>query len=200
MLSEFVTTNRAELIERCRARVALRMAPRPTERELENGIPLFLDQLALALRSKLGTDTSVHTSAGIHGGELLREGFTVAQVVNDYGDACQSITQLAIEKEAQISTEDFRALNYCLDEAIAGAVTEYGRQRELKVIAEGSERATQDLGYFGHELRNLLGTAMLAYDALKSGSVGITGATGATLGRSLIRLCALIDRSLSVVR
>ena len=53
----------------------------------------------------------------------------MSQVVHDYGDVCQAITELAVEMDAPISTDDFRMLNRCLDDAIAGAVTEYGRER-----------------------------------------------------------------------
>jgi hypothetical protein len=60
-------------------------------------------------------------SAVLHGRDLLMQGFTVSQVVHDYGDVCQSITDLAVEKESTIATGDFRTLNLCLDEAIAGA-------------------------------------------------------------------------------
>jgi len=127
-------------------------------------------------------------------------GFTVAQVVNDYGDSCQAITELAIERNAPISTEEFQALNLCLDDAIAGAVSEYQRQREIQVVAEDAERATRDLGFLAHEIRNLLSTANLAYAALRNGSVGISGSTGTVLGRSLTRLGSLVDRSFAVVR
>ena len=41
---------------------------------------------------------------------------------------------------------------------------------------------------------------MLSFEALKSGKVAIGGSTGAVLGRSLIGLRDLIDRSLSEVR
>lgn len=200
MLSEFVTANRLEIIARCRARVSARIAPRPTASEVEHGVPLFLDQLATALHSKLGHKVAINTAATVHGGELLRTGFTIAQVVHDYGDACQSITALAIEQKATITTQEFQALNLCLDDAIARAVTEYARQREVDVVATGSQRATEDLGYFAHELRNLIATAMLAFEALKSGSVGTSGSTGAVVSRSLMRLRDLVDRSLSAVR
>ena len=68
-------------------------------------------------------------SALQHGHDLLTQGFTVSQVVHDYGDVCQSITELAGEMNVPISTDDFRTLNRCLDDAIAGAVTGYGRER-----------------------------------------------------------------------
>jgi signal transduction histidine kinase len=200
MLSEFVTSNRSEIIARCRARVAKRMAPRPTEQELVHGIPLFLDQLIAGLRSKLDHGAAVGVTATKHGGDLLHMGFTIAQVVHDYGDACQSITELAIEQSAPITTDEFQALNLCLDNAIAGAVTEFHRQREVDVVSAGERKATEDLGYFAHELRNLIATATLGFEALKDGSVGTGGSTGAIVSRSLMRLRDLVDRSLSVVR
>jgi signal transduction histidine kinase len=204
MLSEFIAKNRATIIATCRARVLGRMAPRPTEDELEHGIPVFLDQLANFLKSKLDTGSAIETSATKHGDELLRSGFTVAQVVHDYGDVCQTVTELATEQGATITGPEFQALNLCLDEAIAGAVTEFGRQREImvaaNVAAEGDARATEDLGVLAHELRNLLSTATLATEVLRSGHVGISGSTGSVLVRSLASIRDLVDRSFVVVR
>jgi hypothetical protein len=37
----------------------------------------------------------------------LAAGFSVAQVVHDYGDICQTITQLAVEQDASITDEEF---------------------------------------------------------------------------------------------
>ncbi|HEY5945573.1 MAG TPA: HAMP domain-containing sensor histidine kinase [Kofleriaceae bacterium] len=142
----------------------------------------------------------VSPNATKHGGDLLRMGFTIAQVVHDYGDVCQTITDLAIEQKAMITAAEFQALNLCLDDAIADAVTEYARQREVNIMAEGSARATEDLGYLAHELRNLIASAMLGFEALKNGSVGIGGSTGAVVSRSLMRLRDLVDRSLAAVR
>ena len=69
----------------------------------------------------------------------------MSQVVHDYGDVCQAITELAVEMNAPISTDDFRMLNRCLDDAIAGAVTEYGREQNQSTLdgetARGNERA-----------------------------------------------------------
>jgi signal transduction histidine kinase len=192
MLHEFVATNRAEIISRCRARVASRLAPRPTDIELEHGVPLFLEQLVHTLRLRLDPNPAIGRSATKHGNELREKGFTIAQVVRDYGDICQTITELAVENGEPITTEEFRTLNLCLDDAIAEAVTEYGRLREH----EGTER----LGRLAHELRNLLNSGVLAFDMLKAGSVGIGGSTGAVLGRSLAGLRSLIDRELAEVR
>jgi hypothetical protein len=56
VLHEFIAVNREEIIQRCRAKVATRSIPPPTEAEIDHGVPVFLDQLRNALR--LGETTS----------------------------------------------------------------------------------------------------------------------------------------------
>jgi signal transduction histidine kinase len=92
--------------------------------------------------------------------------------------------------------DEFRTLNLCLDDAIAGAVTEYDRQAGLAIAVEGTER----LGILAHEMRNLLNTATLSFDIIRSGRVAVGGGTGMLLGHSLLGLRDLIDRSLADVR
>jgi signal transduction histidine kinase len=201
VLHEVLTSYREEIIARTRTKVATRTAPQPTHAELEHGVPLFLDQLVETLRSGKYTSegpvyAEIAQSAARHGGELRRAGFTIAQVVHDYGNICQAVTELAVQRELPISTDEFRTLNRCLDDAIAGAVTEYARQRERSLTEERTER----LAFFAHELRNLLGNSVLAYDVLKNGSVAIGGSTGAILGRNLTRLRDLIDRTVAELR
>jgi hypothetical protein len=201
MFHEFLALHRAEIIARTRAKVAARNAPHPPTEELEHGATLFLAQLTETLRREQQTSEppasgEMAQSAIRHGGELRQAGFTVAQVVHDYGDVCQAVTELAIELQVPISADEFRTLNRCLDEAIAQAVTEHARLRELSL----SDRGTERLGFFAHELRNLLSNAMLAFEVLKSGTVGVGGSTGMVLGRNLIALRDLIDRSLAAVR
>jgi len=174
MLHEVLTTYRQEIIERTRAKVSTRTAPQATHIELEHGVPMFLSQLVVTLRREQDAATpssaiDMADSARQHGEELRRSGFTVAQVVHDYGNICQAVTDLAVERELPISNDEFRILNRCLDEAIAGAVTEYARQRDKSLSDEHTER----LGRFAHELRNLLSNAMLAFHVVKDGSVAI---------------------------
>jgi signal transduction histidine kinase len=200
MLHDFIAANRDEIIDRCRAKVALRSVLPSAKAEIGHGVPVFLDQLGDALRLGLKSSPEIGRSAVQHGHDLLLQGFTVSQVVHDYGDICQSITDLAVETEQPISTDDFRTLNRCLDDAIAGAVTEYGRERVRSGIQGETARGSERLGFLAHELRNLIQTAMLAFDVLKTGNVGITGSTGAVLHRSLAGLDALVRRSLAEVR
>jgi len=200
MLFEFLAVNRDEIIRRCRAKVAGRAVPAPTKAEIDHGVPVFLDQLADALRLGLSSTPEIGESAVQHGHDLLRQGFTVSQVVHDYGDICQAITELAMELNAPLSTDDFRMLNRCLDEAIAGAVTQFTRERHQSGVDAESPRGGERLGFFTHELRNLTNTAIVAFEVLKTGNVGVAGSTGAVLHRSLTGLRALIGRSIAEVR
>jgi signal transduction histidine kinase len=200
MLYEFITFNREEIIKRCRAKVATRSMPPPSEAEINHGVPLFLDQLVAMMRSGGTSTREIDSSAGQHGHDLLLQGFTVSQVVHDYGDVCQTVTDLALESNAPISTEDFRTLNRCLDDAIASAVTMYERESQQAHAGKATDRDNERIGFLIHELRNLVGTAVVAFEVLKSGNVGVGRSTGAVLNRSLTGLRDLIARSLDEVR
>jgi signal transduction histidine kinase len=200
MLHEFITENREEIIRRCRSKVEARSMPPPTPAELEYGVPAFLDHLIEALRHRLSTNTAIDSSAAQHGRELQLHGFTVSQVVHDYGDVCQSITELALEKRIPISVDDFRTLNRCLDDGIACAVTEFGKERDQSMLDAESTREGERFGFLTHEIRNLLNTAGAAFDILKTGNVGVGGSTGAVLKRSLSLLGDLVNRSFADVR
>lgn len=216
MLDQFLAANREELIERCRAKVA-RRSPHAAQREFAHGITPFLDQLIRTLRMEQTTEpmqsrrisgpaggqtalSEMGETASRHGRELLRHGYSVEEVVHDYGDLCQAITDLAFEQDAVISTDEFRTLNRCLDNAIAIAVTEFGYLRDSDLADRNAVEWNERLGFFAHELRNQLATATLALSIIKDGNVGMSGATGAVLDRSLVGLRNLIDRSLAEVR
>lgn len=207
MLHDFLESNSAELIEKCRAKVAQRTAPRATPKEMEHGIPLFLGQLIETLRIEQAAHpadealpSAMSAAATKHGHESRKEGYTVDQVVHGYGDLCQAITELAIEDKAPVSSEDFRTLNRCLDDAIASAVTEFTREREALLSEDASRATSERLGFLAHELRNFLNTAILSFAAMRSGSVAVNGATAGVLDRSLIGLRDLIDHALADVR
>jgi len=200
MLHEFVTSRRAELIARTRAKVAMRPSPKPTEIELTKGVPLFLDQLADALRTSSPPSAeatrTMMTGASMHGGELLKKGFTIAQVVHDYGDVCQAVTELAEEMKEPITTEEFHTLNRCLDNVMAEAVTAYTTLRERNIADEQTLRT----GAFAHELRNRLTATTLGFALLKNGTAPVGGSVAAVVALNLQRMKALIDRSLVDVR
>ncbi len=200
MLSDFLSDHRESLINRARAKVLERRVPLPTDYELRHGVPIFLDQLVETLRLEAEhprrPTPEMAADAAHHASDLFKQGFTVGQVVHDYGDICQSVTELAHELNATITPDEFHTLNRCLDNVTADAVTEYGRQRELQ--ASGAE--TERLGVFAHELRNLIQAAVLSFQILRRGTVGVSGSTGNAHERTLRHVCDLIDRALAEVR
>jgi signal transduction histidine kinase len=222
MMHTFLANNRDELIERCRAKVALRPAqgpsPRPTDAQLRNGIPIFLEQLERTLRAEeLGESreserisgsaggqasgvSEMGVSATAHGRELLQLGFSIDQVVHHYGDLCQAITDLAVERDAPFGVQEFRTLNRCLDNAIAGAVSEFSDQRDTTRTQTQAAVFNERLGSLVHELRNALLTASLAMAALEQSALPVSGATGGVLKRSIRNMKQLISAAIEEVR
>ena len=168
MLHDFLTTNRTLLIERCRVMVASRSSAKLTPSELAHGIPVFLDQVAKTLaaehRSPVvkrgavlskpgGRKSDVGAMATLHGRDLLEQGFSVEQVIRDYGDVCQAVTSLAVEVGVPILASEFRTFNRCLDDAIAGAVSEYSQLKDTQAIV--TDTATINAEYGNAELKQL---------------------------------------------
>jgi uncharacterized protein (DUF433 family) len=212
MLHDFLAENRDELIRRCRKRVRERGSPPATREELAHGVPLFLGQLVDALRYEAANSalernrdsfrlreaaaTKENTrTATLHGSALLQAGYSVEQVVHDYGDLCQSITELAKERNAAITLDEFRTLNRLLDNAIADAVSSYGRRRDEFLSSRGNESLHERMGTLAEAQRELLDTALKALDALKIGNIGVMGATGQVLEDCLAKLRGLVDQS-----
>jgi signal transduction histidine kinase len=215
MMHHFLANNRDELIERCKLKVAHRPKRAATEDQLKNGVPIFLEQLQRTLEAEESNDSGVSlkisgasggdsaalsemgVSAAAHGKHLLELGFTVDQVVHDYGDLCQAITDLAFERDAPFGIDEFRTLNRCLDNAIADAVTEFSFQRDASIARQQDADLVERVGGLVLALRNSLSRATLAVGALELGNLPMAGATGAVLKRSLAGLKTLIDSSIA---
>lgn len=185
-----------------------------TENELQYGVPLILNQLVEALCHEQATPSpredsivgdwretpgSVESSrtAALHGTELFRLGYTVDQVVHDYGDICQAITELAQEINAPVTVDEFHTFNRFLDNSIAKAVSAY---HQYSPNFDEAQVLHDRLGTLADEQRMLLDTALKALDAIKVGNIGLMGATGAVLEDSLLKLRELIDRSHPEIR
>jgi hypothetical protein len=205
MLHEFLTENRQLLIARCREKVARRFDPTETAWSIENGVPLLLEQVVETLKAEQTTSarsgnfqpapapTAIGRSAALHGAELLRRGFTVDQVVHDYGDVCQAVTALAVEQHVLISSDEFRTLNRCLDNAIADAVVAFGEARQV-VLDRHAQTSLQQLADYTADHRRLVAISLQAFAAVKTGNIGIGGATGMLLEHTLKELEALTQR------
>lgn len=179
---------------------------------VDHGVPLFLEQLVHTLqkeqltpvriphdprRSPVASD--IGRAATLHGAALLRLGYGVDQVVHHYGDVCQAVTEMAVEKNEVISPDEFRTLNRCLDEAIADAVTSFADERENVILNQAAD-LHQRMGVLAEEQRRLVDIALQTIKAIQSGNVGVAGATGTALVKTLTELRELIERTLPEIR
>ncbi len=160
MLHDFLMTNRALLIDRCRGMVAGRSPPKLARPELAHGIPIFLDQVAETLTlqhrcplvegdhvaSYAGRERGVSEMATLHGLDLFEQGFSIEQVIRDYGDVCQAVTSLAMEVGEPISADEFHTFNRCLDDAIVGAVSKYSQLKDTQTGAADSATINVERG------------------------------------------------------
>src|SRR3954465_12893248 len=207
MLIELLKSNRDVLIQRCRANAAKRFASNSIPPIIEHGIPLFLDQLARTLSSERLTSvrpaahaeaqlmsSDIGRAAARHGVELLRLGYSIDQVVHHYGDVCQGLADLAVEHRVEIPPDQFRPLNRCLDEAIAGAVAAFSHNRET-AISQEAEVLHHRLGLLAEKERRLITVAIQTFSAIKTGNIGVTGATGTALVNALYELRDVVDQA-----
>ena len=207
MLYDFLISNRDELIRRCRSEEAMRHAPQKLA-AIDHGVPLFLQQLAdilLLEQSSLNREVTesesapsaspVGPAAALHGAELLHLGFSMSQLVHGYGDVCQSIMNLAIEEKYPITSEEFRTLNRCLDNAIAGAVTAFGSARQVSSNDDAESLCTR-LDTISEEHRRLVFVATQAYSSIRSGQVGVTGPTSNLLMLALDELRHMAEQTI----
>jgi len=189
MLHALIEGRRLDIISRCQTKMAGETIGRHLD--AEHGVAKFVDQISDTLQYSL-PHTRLTETAARHGAALLRAGLAVEHLVREYSAVGASVGELAVEAAMVITDEELAALHSCVADAIAGSVAEYVRLRD--------SQANERIGILGHELRNLLGTAQIALNHVRSGSVGARGSTATILGRSLAGLNTLIDRELADVR
>lgn len=206
MLHQFLLAERSNILSLCAKKLAEVSDARSSSAEMDVGLPIFYDELIEVLRldEEEALEDANRTSGTVHrasamrrGKESLKLGYTVSQVVHGYGALCQAITEYAGEHaERPIEPREFNRLNFCLDVAIAEAVTEFTKgQQDSTARAEALR-----LGFLAHELRNALANAAMAHQMMKKGIVGLGGSTNQLLESALSRMKDIIDRSLAEVR
>jgi hypothetical protein len=195
-LQAFIATNHTKLVSLTRQKVARRSKhSRSDDLETRHGVHVFLDELREALLAEAErdpaqraepdppTNPNIATTAALHGHDLLALGFSIDEVVHDYGDVCQAVTELAVELDAPISAADFHTLNRCLDNAIASAVTAWAGER----TTEEGPRASRD-----ETLRQLVRRSIVIVDLLRTGQVAPAGSTARVLRDNLEQIEALL--------
>jgi len=208
MLHDLIAANWKTLVDQCAAKAAARFVPsrgRPAE---THGVPLFLQQLIAILRLEYGayvqaegapSPSEIGRAAALHGAEMLRLGYSIDQVVHEYGDVCQAVTEFALQSKADISTAEFRTLNRCLDNAIADAVAAFASQRKT-LTDNRADTFSARLESFNAEQLRLIETAIQSFEAIQTGRVGLAGATGTALSGALFGLRIFTEEAMSDIR
>ncbi len=164
--------------------------------ELIDHLPAFLDQVIAALRRCESTADGLE-AAEDHGVQRLALGFSLDQVVREYGAMRTAIFAVTAGAGAEIVARDYEVVFDCVINGIAGAVSEYSRQRD----AEMQRQATEHFAFIAHELRNPLSSALLAVTALQARQkLDPADRAVKVLDRGLHLMQDLIDHSLRMAR
>jgi hypothetical protein len=199
-LQEFIKTNHEALLALTRKKVTKRKAgPRSVGLEAKHGVHIFLTQLRGALDDEAKrdplqqaqpdppTNPDIERTAALHGHDLLSLGFSVGEVVHDYGDVCQAVTELAVEQNVDIGVAEYHTLNRCLDNAIASAVSAWSEDRESDLAKSGSPASATE-----KRLRRLVAGSLAIFAMLRSGRIGSGGSAADMLGRQLEEMRQLL--------
>jgi signal transduction histidine kinase len=199
MLHSFIAAHQSEINHRVAQRLRMRDARNPADTPPPE-VTAFVDQLAASLRDRREPRSTHPVDIGVtatrYGANLVRAGKPITEAVQAYGDICQAVTQLAQEEDKTISAADFCVFNSCLDDAMGRAVSEHARITEETRSADEVQR----LGHAAHELRDHLQTAKLSFETLRRTMNIGEDVSGALLGRSLMNLSTVVDRTLADVR
>jgi signal transduction histidine kinase len=202
-LHEVLAAKRDEVVLRWKARVRGTLAPEAMPPlEIEDHIPAFVDEIVSALRevsglSARGPSPDESATAGEHGIQRLRLGFSLDSVVREYGTLRQAILDTARETGAPPTPGELQVLFDTLITGIAHAVTEYSRQRDAELLRQANEH----FAFIAHELRNPLSSAMTAFKLLKNkGELPAESRSVGALERGLQRTSELVDQTLQIAR
>jgi hypothetical protein len=200
-LQEFIETNHAKLLSMTREKVAKRSkGPRSDALETKHGVHVLLHELSEALTAEEKRDPAqrasadapaspnIAKSAAMHGRDLLGLGFSIDEVVHDYGDVCQAVTELAVELDAPVTVAEFHTLNRCLDNAIASAVTAWTGDREKDASADEAPRASKD-----ERLGRLVEGSIKLAELLRAGRVAPGGPAAIVLKENLEKMRAMLQ-------
>lgn len=168
-LARVIEDRRDEIVRRWLERVAEELgdADRVSDSELRNAVPDYLVGLAELLRSpeppgEPGGGALWERVAREHAVTRVRQGFDIASVLREFILLRGVIVDAA--REAGLTAEAlFESLTQALEAAIEHAVASYvvSRDREAQRIE------AQHVAFVTHELRNPLGTAVLAVTQLR---------------------------------
>jgi hypothetical protein len=169
-LADLISTHRHELLQRC-ALTAQTLSP-GLDASHTRGIGAFLDQLIEALHQKASRpDNRIRCVA--HDGDFFSEGATLTDVVRDYENVCQAVSELAVEHGVAIAAADHQTTVRCLDDTVSAALASYAAR--LRKANRGR----------AENILPLVDGVIAAFDVLQGGRISIGGSTGDLVRLSL---------------
>lgn len=143
-LADFLATRRDEVVARFNERVGSSLAPgRLSVGELQNHLPVFLDQLTLALREESWPPAarvfSHNSTAEEHGRQRLDVGFSLDSLTREYGLLHDCLLELLEETGEAPTLRELRLLANCIAGASADSVTQYVHHQQT-LLRESQEQ------------------------------------------------------------
>lgn len=134
---------------------------------LNDHIPVFLSELAAALRSA-SSETIAHAmvvdSPPAHGIQRVKDAFDIEEVVAEYNILRGCIHDLADHHGLHLQGKPFRILNRVFDGAIGSAVQAFAIQKAFEV----QQRREDYLAFVAHDLRTPLSAIALSTQLLSA--------------------------------
>jgi signal transduction histidine kinase len=201
-LASVIAAEKDELIRRWRERIAGTIDPAAAvPGELIDSLPAFLDELANYLQSRREETADEATGktralAAVHGTRRFHAGFSLGAVIREYGVLRDCLLDLIRDRHLEVEIDELKAVLKGLNTGVVIASEQFARERDQAIERQSREH----FGFIAHELRNPLGSALLAAQVLQRRPGAENDVTLERLLRNLSMLRQLIDNSLVTVR
>ena len=201
-LHEVLRSHRREIVRDWAVRIRGTIVPGALARpELEDHIPVYLEQLARTLETAFGrvSEPDIPETcppALEHGVHRLRLGFDARALVAEYGALWEAIQAVAQAEGVEIDARTSAAVVRFIVLGIGDAVGEYARQRDLEM----QRHANEHFAFIAHELRNPLSSALTAHRLLPPAADERAARSLGVIERSLTRMRDLIGHQLEVAQ
>jgi signal transduction histidine kinase len=169
--------------------------------EIIDGLPYFLDELVEILRKKDVADARdechrANELAVHHGSQRFHAGFSLGAVIREYGVLRECLLDLIRDRHLPVDIGELQVMMDALNAAVANATEQFVRERDHAI----EEQNQRHFGFIAHELRNPLGSALLAANALQRRPGFDADVVLMRLVRNLGAMRDLIDNTLTGVR
>ena len=199
-IADAIAIGKQDLIRCWRARVQAGLdpaaAPAP---EIMDTLPSFIDEMVAMLRQPHSVERPAEMADQIaftHGSQRFHAGFSLGTVIREYGILRQCLIQLIRDRGVAYTLDELDGIGALLNTAVANAAEQFARERD-----EAIERESQrHFGFIAHELRNPLGSAVLAAHLLQQRPGAEGDVVLQRLNRNLSTLSQRIDKSLVGLR